>query len=86
MNDDRKQDMIDIITRLANTTDGMALLKYLRDDYLLKSPIDKDSVEMTYHKLGEQQLVKNGLKLINDHTRFDRVKIIPKFNQRGATR
>lgn len=86
MNDERRQDMINVVTRIVNTTDGMSLLKYLRDDYLLKSPIDKSSIEMTYYRIGQQQLVKDGLKLIEDRERFARVAVFDKLNKRGISK
>ena len=64
-----------IAKRIANTEDGIMLLKYLREDWMYKSPIDKKSVEMTYFNLGLQHFVKQGLRLIDDSERLDRTVI-----------
>ena len=71
----REQDKKEIARRLANTNDGIMLLKYYKQDYLYKSPIDKGSVEMTYFNLGFQHFVKQGLLLIDDTERLERMVV-----------
>lgn len=78
MNKDRQTDMREIATRLANTSDGMALIKYLREDYLLKSPFDTDNVYKTHVNIGIQTVIQKVLKLIENREQFDRVVIINK--------
>ena len=69
-----RKDRIEIAKRIANSTDGMAQIKYMQRD-LLKSPIVKGSVEETYANIGRQDYIKEQLKLIDDKDRYDRVKI-----------
>ena len=75
MTDKRKQDMQAIAKRIANTEDGIMLLKYLREDWMYKSPIDKKCSLMTYFNLGLQHFVKQGLRLIDDSERLERTVI-----------
>ena len=79
MNSKRDEDKIQVLARLANTNDGMIILKYAREDYLVKCPVDKDNPYMTYYNLGMQKLVRKALSLVEDSLRFDRVKIINKM-------
>ena len=51
----------------------------MKEDYLLRSPIDKTSVEITYSKIGEQDLIKKMLSLIDDKDKFERVKTINRY-------
>lgn len=78
MTEERQLDIIECARRLANTNDGMKLIKYAKEDYLIKSPIDKKGVEMTYFNIGIQHLVKIVLKLIEDHDRYERLILVSK--------
>ena len=79
MNSKRDEDKMQVLARLANTNDGMILIKYLREDYLMRCPVDKDNPHMTYYNLGKQKIIRKLLSLIEDGLRFDRVKIINKL-------
>ncbi len=70
-----KKDRIEVARRIANSTDGMAHIKY-QEKELLKSPIVKGSVELTYHNIGKQDYIREQLRLIEDKERYDRVKIV----------
>ena len=79
MNSKREIDKMQVLARLANTNDGMILIKYAREDYLLRCPVDKDNPYMTYYNLGKQKIVRKFLNLIEDSNRFDRINIINKM-------
>jgi hypothetical protein len=76
----RKDEKRRLAKRLVNTTEGITLLKYCQEDYLLRSPIDKECVLQTHVNIGYQQCIKDLIKLVEDRSRFERVKTI---NERG---
>lgn len=78
----RTIDKIEILKRIANSTDGMTLIKYLKEDFCLKSPVDKESTHFTYFNLGVQSVVNKALSMIEDTEKYERITLIQRDIER----
>ena len=63
----------EILQRLANTNDGMTLIKYLKEDYYDKSVYIKGDSDATLIKIAQEDIFKKAIKLIKDEDAFERV-------------
>ena len=59
------KDLQQILKAVVNTQNGMKLLKYLKEDYLLRSSV-RDTVEQTYYELGKKELIQDLIIMLED--------------------
>lgn len=72
----RQKDFLGALQGVLRTEDGKKLFKYLQDDYVLASSLQK-SVELTYYKMGQKELVQGLLQDSKVHEEdLEPIKII----------
>lgn len=58
----RRKDFLRVLHGIMNTEEGQVFLKYLDEDYVKVSAVQQ-TVELTYYRLGQKELVQS---LLND--------------------
>lgn len=66
----RTTSFIKALKRIVNTEDGKYILKVLKEDYIEYSVLS-ESVEKTYYKLGQKELVQALIGYVEDKASLD---------------
>jgi len=54
----RQKEFLQVLQAVLDSVAGQKLFKYLYDDYVIASALDRASVENTYYRLGQKELVQ----------------------------
>ncbi len=71
-------DKREVARRIANTPDGMLFIKYMQKEYL-KSVFVKSDPYRTHVNIGEQNVIKRALSLIDDNDKYISVKTVDEY-------